>query len=288
MKKMKQYQLQKKRDAEIKAVEKRQKIQQIMKAKEQQEQEDLARYLDKQHRDLQREEDLKREKQMSMLEIRDHAESKNTQKDRILKQAEERMNKRIDSLLVKQMEADQRLAKMKQDEQMKDMLRREFINLNNQSKMFNRQRFERKTKYKEIRMREKLTNEDMKIEAMADQRAVLKNVRQKALSDMERQRQDIRNALYHMTVWNSFSPKVVQNICNQKAIGGKNPTIEEMVRINAAKEHLKASKKHRRTSSALQLRPIQSSSSKKTKTNTNSQKDIVEQNPGGGTYRSTN
>ena len=54
--------------------------------------------------------------------------------------------------------------------------------------------------------------EDMKIEAMAEQRNELKSVRTKALSDMEKQRGDIKNALYHMTVWNSFSPNVVENI----------------------------------------------------------------------------
>lgn len=52
----------------------------------------------------------------------------------------------------------------------------------------------------------------MKIEAMADQREHMKHVRQKVLSDMEKQRQDIRNALYHMSVWNYYSPKIVQKI----------------------------------------------------------------------------
>jgi len=61
-------------------------------------------------------------------------------------------------------------------------------------------------------MRHKLSMEDMKIEAMAEQRNQLKNVRTKALGDMERQRQDIKSALYHMTVWNSFSPKIVEKI----------------------------------------------------------------------------
>ena len=54
--------------------------------------------------------------------------------------------------------------------------------------------------------------EDMKIEAMAEQRNELKNVRSKALSDMEKQRQNIKSALYHMAVWNSFSPKIVEEI----------------------------------------------------------------------------
>ena len=173
---MKEFQLQKKRQAEQKALEKRQKIQQIMKAKEDQEREDLARYLDKQRIDLERENNMKKEKHRSMENIRDQAEHKNVQKDRILKQAEERMQHRINNLLEKQKAADERLAKQKEQEAMKEMLRREFITLNNQSKMFNRQRFERKTKYKEDKMRQKLQMEDVKIETMAEQRAQLKNV----------------------------------------------------------------------------------------------------------------
>lgn len=54
---------------------------------------------------------------------------------------------------------------------------------------------------------------------------ISKTLGNKALNDMERQRQDIKNALYQMTVWNSFSPEVVQKICNKKTKIGKS-TIE--------------------------------------------------------------
>jgi hypothetical protein len=209
---------------------------------------------------------LKKEKSKSLKDIRKHAEEKNDQKDRILVQAEGRMQKKIDQWLEKQKEADQRLLKQKEQEKMKEIIRKEFITLNNQSKFYNKKRFQRKTKYHEDKMREKLVMEDMKIEAMAEQRCELKNVRTKALSDMEKQRQDIKTALYHMTVWNSFSPKVVEEICNSdhdnlsykpnnKSM--QKHTIEEMVRLQAAQENIrKKNKGHRRTGSALQLKPI--------------------------------
>jgi len=212
MKKMKEFQLQKKQEAEEKALEKRKKIQQIMKAKEEKEKRDLNRFLEKQQRDFEREMTLKKEKQKQLKSIRMHADDKNNQKDRILHQAENRMQEKIDSWLDKQKEADKRLAKLKEQEHFKEILRKEFITLNNQSKFFNKKRFQRKTQYQEDKMREKLKMEDMKIEAMADQKNELKNVRKNALNEMERQRQDIKNALYHMTVWNSFSPKVVEKI----------------------------------------------------------------------------
>lgn len=256
MKKMKEYQIHKKKEAKQRAIEKRQRIQQIIKAKEEQEQKDLIRFLDKQQRDFERDMTLKKEKNKSLKDIRKHAEEKNKQKDRILSQAEHRMQKKIDMWLDKQKEADQRLEKLKEQEKMKDLIRKEFITLNNQSKFFNKKRFQRKMKYQEDKMRQKLAMEDMKIEAMADQRNELKNVRTKALSDMEKQRQDIKNALYHMTVWNSFSPKVVEKICNSKN-ATKKQTIEEMVRVHAAKENIrKRHKGHRRSGSALNLRPI--------------------------------
>lgn len=264
MHKMKQFQIQKKQEAERKALEKRKKIQQIMKAKEEQEKRDLARFLEKQQVEMERDMALKRERNKSLKEIRMQAEEKNKQKERILKQAEERMQEKIDIWMEKQKEADKRLEKLKEQERFKEILRKEFITLNNQSKFYNKKRFQRKTKYQEERMREKLAMEDMKIEAMADQRNELKDVRKKALNEMERQRQDIKNALYHMTVWNSFSPKVVEKIWNAKASAANRPTVEEMVRVHAAKEHLKKDKnKHRRTSSALELRPLRSSQSSK-------------------------
>lgn len=273
---MKQFQLQKKKEAKQRAIEKRMKIQQIMKAKEEQERRDLARFLEKQHQDFEREMTLKREKHKSLKDIRAQAEAKNQQKDRILKQAEDRMQKKIDHWLEKQKEADKRLEKMKEQERFKEILRKEFITLNNQSKFYNKKRFQRKTKYQEDKMREKLAMEDVKIETMADQRDELKKVRKKALNEMERQRQDIKNALYHMTVWNSFSPKVVEKICNSKEVG-KKYTIEEMVRVHAAKEHMRKKKGagHRRTASAMQIRSLKSSnSSKKSMKNVQSQRNI--------------
>lgn len=251
MKKMKQYEIERKKQRELRAIDKRKKIQQIMKAKEEKEQRDLAKFLEKQHQDYEREMTLKKERHKSLMDIRAQADAKNQQKDRILKQAEDRMQMKINHWLEKQKEADKRLEKMKEQEHFQEILRKEFITLNNQSKFYNKKRFQRKTRYQEEKMREKLALEDMKIEAMAEQRNELKNVRKRALNDMERQRQDIQNALYHMTVWNSFSPKVVEKICNSKPDAPKKRTIEEMVRVHAAKEHLKkrSNKQNRRTAS---------------------------------------
>ena len=78
-----------------------------------------------------------------MNEIQKQANQKNEQKDRILKQAEERMQRKIDGWLQKQKEADKRLAKLKEQERVRDILRREFIALNNQSKYYNKKRFQK-------------------------------------------------------------------------------------------------------------------------------------------------
>lgn len=73
-------------------------------------------------------------------------------------------------MLEKQKEADQRFCKMKEQERFNEILRKEFITLNSQSKFYNKQRFERKAKYQEEKIRDKLMFEDMKREAMADQK----------------------------------------------------------------------------------------------------------------------
>ena len=99
---------------------------------------------------------LKREKHKALLDIKKQADSKNMQKDRILKQAEERMQQKINVWLQKQREADMRLEKLKEQKRIRDILRKEFITLNNQSKYFNKKRFQRKTKYQEDKMRQKL------------------------------------------------------------------------------------------------------------------------------------
>lgn len=255
---MKEKQLEKKKAMEVKAVEKRKKIHQIMKAKEDQEKETLAQYLDKQHQDIAREEVMKKEKAKAMMDIRLMAEEKEVKKQKILKQAEERMEEKIQYWLEKQKIADKRLERQKEKEKFKEIIRKEFITLNNQSKYLNKRRFIRKKQYEEEKMRDKLFIEDLKIEAMADQRSQLKEVRQRALEDMERQRQDIRQALYHMTVWNSFSPRVVKTICDPKARMKENVTIDEMVRVHASIEHRKKAlrKKRRRTNSVVNVHQV--------------------------------
>jgi hypothetical protein len=62
MKTMKQYQKERKKQAAERAAEKRKKIHQIMKAKEEKEQRDLAKFLNKQQSDFEREMQLKKEK----------------------------------------------------------------------------------------------------------------------------------------------------------------------------------------------------------------------------------
>lgn len=52
---MKDFEMQKKNEAEKRALDKRKKIQQIMKAKEEKEKNDLAKFLQKQQKDIERE-----------------------------------------------------------------------------------------------------------------------------------------------------------------------------------------------------------------------------------------
>ena len=73
-----------------------------------------------------------------------------------------------------QKEADESLEKLKEQERIRDILRREFIIFSNQSKLYNKTRFQRKINCREAKMRKKLAMEDMKIEAMAEQRNSLK------------------------------------------------------------------------------------------------------------------
>lgn len=58
-----------------------------------------------------------------------------------------------------------------------------------------------------------------------------------------------------MTVWNSFSPAVVQEIWTQKG-KGKTKTIDEIVRVHASQEHRLMRTKKRRANSTVELEPL--------------------------------
>ena len=47
---------------------------------------------------------------------------------------------------------------------------------------------------------------------MQEEKNHLKSVRMKALFDMEKQRGDVRNALYQMSVWNTYASDIVHTI----------------------------------------------------------------------------
>lgn len=87
--------------------------------------------------------------------------------------------------------------------------------------------------------------DDMKRDAMTSERQNMKAMRMKALFDMEKQRQDTRVALYQMSVWNTFNPKIVNSIYDSSR---RSCSIEEMVRVKASTEHRR--KKLGKTNSA--------------------------------------
>ena len=91
-------------------------------------------------------------------------------------------------------------------------MKKEMFNLKNLSKDFNRQRATRKNEFVKEQMVEKLEGDKLRYEAMTSERSHLKSVRVQTLVESEIQRENIRNALYQMSVWNTFDPKIIFHI----------------------------------------------------------------------------
>ena len=91
--------------------------------------------------------------------------------------------------------------------------------------------FWRKKQNYNVRLQEKLAIEDMRKQKMREQREKLTKIRMRELFKMERQRQDVKNALFQMSVWNTFDSQLVSDIFKERRQGGK-PTIGEQVRKN--------------------------------------------------------
>ena len=51
---------------------------------------------------------------------------------------------------------------------------------------------------------------------MVDERNLLKNIRIQTLVESEIERDSIKNALYQMSVWNTFDPKVIYHITGKE------------------------------------------------------------------------
>lgn len=133
---------------------------------------------------------------------------------------------------------EQRMKSKKSQKEYETMIRREAIRLKNLSKDLKQQRFQIKNQHRQDQLRDKLELDEKRKQAMRDQRIDLKEVRMRALFSMERQRQEIRNALFQMSVWNTFDPNLVKQIFNQKHSKGGSQSIEELVRQTASRHKL--------------------------------------------------
>ena len=117
--------------------------------------------------------------------------------------------------MTRQIEAEKRLEEQKQKQKIFELQKREIISLKNTSKDYNRERAKRKHDYQIEKMQEKLEMDKLRHTAMVTERQNLKQIRVQALFESEIQREDIRNALYHMSVWNTFDPKIIQSIVGE-------------------------------------------------------------------------
>mmetsp|Transcript_18582 Transcript_18582/g.17668 ORF Transcript_18582/g.17668 Transcript_18582/m.17668 type:complete len:96 (+) Transcript_18582:116-403(+) len=81
-------------------------------------------------------------------------------------------------------------------------------------------------------MEDKLSMDELRHHAMVDERRFLSQNRIQTLIKSEIQREQIKNALYSMSVWNTFQPKVINHIL---LLSGKSSdiTIDELVRKTA-------------------------------------------------------
>ena len=58
----------------------------------------------------------------------------------------------------------------------------------------------------------------------------MKNMRVHTLVESEIQRESIKNALYQMSVWNTFDPKIIDHIIGKEKYGKGEMTVDEIVR----------------------------------------------------------
>lgn len=86
---------------------------------------------------------------------------------------------------------------------------------------------------------DKLMSDEQRYKSMVEERNHLKDIRIKTLVESEIQREHIKNALYQMSVWNTFDPKIIYHIIGKEkhfegqGLGGGDLTVDEMVRKTA-------------------------------------------------------
>ncbi|CDW84944.1 UNKNOWN [Stylonychia lemnae] len=228
--------------AREKKQEKEQFKQKVFENLQKQEQEKEKGWFLKQIEEKEKEMRIKRDKERLIKEQILRAQ----QQDRKIKEAlvlsERKDNERKENLLYKQSEASMRLERQRSRQRFQEQLKKEMFNLKNMSKDFNRQRASRRHEFKKEQLVSKLDQDQSRYSALVDERNYLKEVRIKTLIESEIQRENIKNALYQMSVWNTFDPKIIFHIMGKEryyegqGIGGGDLTIEELVRKTAVSQ----------------------------------------------------
>ena len=218
---------------ELKRAEKELVVERAFMPKRKREEDRNMQFTMKKQLESEREEKMKREREREQVQIHMRAEERNLKKERTLALSERRQQERIISLLEKQHEADERMEAQRTRKRRLELIKRELVALKNQSKDYNRERAQRRHAYKEQQLRFKIQEEGMRHNAMQEEKHHLKNVRMKALFDMEKQRGDVRNALYQMSVWNTYASDIVNTIFHAESGVAPSSTIDELVRLKA-------------------------------------------------------
>ena len=81
----------------------------------------------------------------------------------------------------------------------------------------------------------KMIMDEQKHRSMINERTNMNQIRTRTLVDAEIQREHIKNALYHMSVWNTFDPNIITHIITASSSNAiiQEKTVDELVRKTA-------------------------------------------------------
>lgn len=193
----------------------------------------LEDYLARKKKKEEQETKIREKKQQEIELLKQKAEERNIKIQQAIEEAQNLTETWKSKIYRSQREAEARLEQQRIIKRREEEKRKELVIVKNEIKKMNAERKIRKDQYKIEKIKTDLEFDDMRREAFATQKDEFKSLRVKNQFQAQRQREIIRTALHHMSVWKVWDIGMVKSLV---ANPDKRPdhTIEDIIRRKSA------------------------------------------------------
>jgi hypothetical protein len=187
----------------------------------------IQKYEIKKHKLQNMEKRLNQIKQEKQNAIHEKSEINTFKITNVIEQANENLEKNKAKIISKQQEAERRILENKELLKAQERIKREKFLLKWRAKAINVERTKKKMEYKTLKTKEIISYNEQRKNNLIEHKEAIKRMRLQNMQESELMRERVREALYHMAVWNVVDMEAINDIMQGSQT---NRTIGDIIR----------------------------------------------------------